>query len=480
MPHVSRAGSVSSATGHLPSPHDVSPISTRARRNVGTTETTPENESSASNLPLGQDYCGLESCSNNIILSVDSLQESLEKNLLCKACTGAACEKTCTDEAIGFVLYLKTHSNESLNGLDVEDIQAKYREYADRSRPIRDKPQQHLESTSTLNVGRSNGRALAQTIVCECKHDDETIHEFEVSPSMAKPEWRSSKETRSDAAIHCQVHSKLVIAIISFGMGKTEATTIAGFLDLESAHSFGHKRYRAIENDIGSTVIDISEEALNEALLHEIKLACEEQGISFDEWNAKTLEEKKADPLKLTVGVDMGWNQRSSGRQYNSPSGHGYLVGQLSQKPIDGIILSKKCSVCEEYERKKNKRKRDSTEEDEHDDSPKEHDCVRNFSPDDSSGSMEVLAARLLVEGLHSNRGIAVGAIVADEDSALRAKLKWSLQKKVDRGIMREADSKERVGETGQRSEVSERIQTQTKIQVHKGEAKECYDQQAA
>ena len=44
------------------------------------------------------------------------------------------------------------------------------------------------------------------------------------------------------------------------------------------------------------------------------------------------VKERVAGPVELPASYDMGWLRRSSGRAYNSRSGHGVLVGEVSGK----------------------------------------------------------------------------------------------------------------------------------------------------
>ena len=50
----------------------------------------------------------------------------------------------------------------------------------------------------------------------------------------------------------------------------------------------------------------------------------------------QTREKKKK--VKLTVIYDMGWQKRSSGRIYESSSGHAFIIGRRS-KGVVGIFL---------------------------------------------------------------------------------------------------------------------------------------------
>ena len=42
----------------------------------------------------------------------------------------------------------------------------------------------------------------------------------------------------------------------------------------------------------------------------------------------------------------MGWQQKSSGRKYDSDSGHGLLIGMNTKKVMCFKVKSKTCRVC--------------------------------------------------------------------------------------------------------------------------------------
>jgi hypothetical protein len=52
------------------------------------------------------------------------------------------------------------------------------------------------------------------------------------------------------------------------------------------------------------------------------------------------------------VSFDMGWQQRSSRVRYNSPSGHSFFVGGLSQKPISLQVKIRICNYCTEWKKR--------------------------------------------------------------------------------------------------------------------------------
>ena len=57
----------------------------------------------------------------------------------------------------------------------------------------------------------------------------------------------------------------------------------------------------------------------------------------------------------LTIGLDtsfdMGWQKCSSGRQYNSKSGHAFLIGMQTVKVIASVVYSKDDVKCMKHSR---------------------------------------------------------------------------------------------------------------------------------
>ena len=61
----------------------------------------------------------------------------------------------------------------------------------------------------------------------------------------------------------------------------------------------------------------------------------------------------------------MGWQKRSSGRRYDSSSGHAFIIGARSKGIIRMVLYSKACQKCDTAEKR--------IEESE------EHECPKNF-----------------------------------------------------------------------------------------------------
>ena len=81
--------------------------------------------------------------------------------------------------------------------------------------------------------------------------------------------------------------------------------------------------------------------AIEEALWEKIKHTLEHNNQSYGEWCAQIYKDKNNNKLKLTVTYDMGWQKRSSGRRYDSSSGHVFIIGERSKGVIVIVLYSK-------------------------------------------------------------------------------------------------------------------------------------------
>ena len=52
------------------------------------------------------------------------------------------------------------------------------------------------------------------------------------------------------------------------------------------------------------------------------------------------------------VAYDMGWQNRSSGRRYDSSSGHAFIIGERSKGIIGMVLYSKDFQKCDAAEKR--------------------------------------------------------------------------------------------------------------------------------
>ena len=206
-----------------------------------------------------------------------------------------------------------------------------------------------------------------------------------------------------------------VISFIASGDGGTEAARLLGLLGLPNSTTMQSRSFGNIERELSPVIQGYTGEIIKDNLKKEVALLLadkvdENDNKLYDLW----LEKKLPEPLWPRVDgcADMGWQQKGSGRKRNSKSGHALTIGMLTRKPIAMATCSKGCGFCKTW------RTRHGIDED-----PPEHKCFINH--DGSSGSMEPIAVLKMYEDLY-NQQVIVARFVADDDSSMKAKLKWS------------------------------------------------------
>jgi hypothetical protein len=145
-----------------------------------------------------------------------------------------------------------------------------------------------------------------------------------------------------------------------------------------------------------------------------------------------TMELRKAKYPKLDVSYDMGWQQRSSGHRYASPSGDALLVGCRTRKPIALTVRSKLCNLCKAWEKKKKKKKKkkkilladnNNNGEDIGLLEVPPHNCTKNHVG--SSSSMEPLGCLDMVVDLFDNKHCIIKRVCCDDDASTRSLMRW-------------------------------------------------------
>jgi len=139
----------------------------------------------------------------------------------------------------------------------------------------------------------------------------------------------------------------------------------------------------------------------------------DEPDANYGDWLHATATEIDLEPrlyARIKGGADMAWQKRYSGRRYDSLSGHEFIIGARTRKPISMCIKSKFCHICSLAKSKGVV--------------PRNHQCVINHT--DSSGSMEADALVDMVHELDSKWKVHLSHICTDDDSTMRARLRWN------------------------------------------------------
>ena len=102
---------------------------------------------------------------------------------------------------------------------------------------------------------------------------------------------------------------------------------------------------------VGAALKYVAEQSMKNAFLEEVRLSYEAgEGTYY----TKELGTKPA----LTLFTDTGWNKRSSGRGYDSPSGITNMIGEYSKKIIDSVLAINQCQFCNKVKKWAKKKER--------------------------------------------------------------------------------------------------------------------------
>lgn len=219
-------------------------------------------------------------------------------------------------------------------------------------------------------------------------------------------------ERNSDYAINVTY----VLSFIASGDGGTEAERVLGLNGLPYSTTM-QSGFTNIEKGISSVIQGLTDEIIHQNICEEVKLTF---GEDVDPESGKLLfnlwQEKKLPPSKwpkIGGSTDMGWQQKGSGRLRNSKSGHALIIANKTRRVIAKAVCSKACGRCKSWFT----RNPSNTV-------PPEHECFINHHG--KSGAMEPLAVLEMYQWLYREEHVIVDWLVCDDDSSIKAKLKWS------------------------------------------------------
>jgi hypothetical protein len=243
-------------------------------------------------------------------------------------------------------------------------------------------------------------------------------HEFEIAPKTAVKFKREAKKNCSNkpGTVWYETNIRIVMAMQSLGKGGRDAAMLLAMLDLPGGNSIADN-YQMIESKIGKIERDVTDKLLDQQLQEEIRVTYESEGKSYSEWVNKPVSEREK--ARLTVSFDMGWQKRACGCQYNSLSGHAFIVGARTKKVIGVHVSCKMCLTCRRSEKKGK--------------IVKAHECSKNFT-----GSSKAMESNALLELAKQafTRGFVVSCVVGDDNSTIRATMHHSWNDLVSVGRM--------------------------------------------
>jgi len=231
------------------------------------------------------------------------------------------------------------------------------------------------------------------------------------------PKVSTRQVSYKKAIVDYDTNIKFGLSFVANGDGGRHAQCFLSLMSLPNATTMGKSTFPKIERVFSDPIRNITERLLVDNLVTEVKLS---YGDALPEWfEAWRLAVVSSDPYDLekpfiSVGMDMGWQKRSSGRRYDSSSGHAFLVGMRTRKPVAMCLKSAFCRVCCFHINQRNLEPEDVPE----------HECMVNHSG--RAGSMEAASLIEMWEYLFDNLHTALETVVTHEDSKMKAQCQWS------------------------------------------------------
>ena len=228
------------------------------------------------------------------------------------------------------------------------------------------------------------------------------------------------KAAGRQGALESEINIRAIMSAYYTGTGGFDIGNVTAFLGIPGGKSW-ERTYHRHSPSMAKHIIQVANDSMGGALNEEIKATIREklEGIYEKEkidgaitaWFAKD-EPNIPDEIKtvgLSISYDMGWQKRSTGRVFDSISGHAFMIGCRTGKVIKYDVRQTKCKKCEAQNK--------------HGTSPVSHNCMINW--EGGSGAMEAgTALDMTVEVYNSMEGrVFIETIVSDDDSTMRSHL---------------------------------------------------------
>lgn len=244
-------------------------------------------------------------------------------------------------------------------------------------------------------------------------------HTYLIGPKREmKRQYINTVPNKHTKTINYSHNIQVAMSAYLNGIGSTELIRFAAALCVPTKSDGIEKSFHRVSKDyLGAIMTDEANKVMKESLIEEMRLTTmllypatyvhlwpKLKVVTFD--NAPDCDITKGITVGVSASVDMGWQKRSSGRKYDSSSGHMFLIGQLSRKVIAYKCLSVKCRLCDFATK--------------HNIEVKDHICYKNF--DGHAKAMEPSAVlQLITEIFEQSKGrLYAGTLVGDDDSSMK------------------------------------------------------------
>ena len=263
----------------------------------------------------------------NRLVSLDNLKVASE-DLLCKSCVVEHVEEERQHMIKLFAKHLEKRTDSTDNRRFIHEIAAATRKSSTRrTNTILDKCKINVDDT---HIGISSSTKLS------CCHN----HNNYISPNKTHQGNNRKRFMEYDA------NAKSIILGYMNGVGGTNLDAMAVLLDLPNGRNLT-RNFSRHQEIVGENIRERTKKEMDLALQMELKATVihEESKEFYEIWKNEDKATRKK--IGLTVSYDMGWQRRSSGNNYASLSGHGFLIGVHTRRVIACVVFSKKCLICE-------------------------------------------------------------------------------------------------------------------------------------
>jgi hypothetical protein len=127
-----------------------------------------------------------------------------------------------------------------------------------------------------------------------------------------------------------------VVGFISMGDAHTEAARLLGLCGLPNDTTMKSRSFHMIEERVGPFIRELCDDIIKDNLIEECRLSMDADNTLdyFETWKSSLMNDAIVLDLsklpRISCSYDMAWQQKGSGHQYNSASGHGSMIGSLS------------------------------------------------------------------------------------------------------------------------------------------------------
>jgi hypothetical protein len=348
---------------------------------------------------------GIKSLEGNRLINLPALTNALENIATCKHCMRRSNRKS-FESFLSFCAEETKNFKRTLDGMSLIDKLVAYERNFDVSF-LFDKwvkyHQNDIEQEAKPLVISELTYGLASEINITCTKCI-TDSRFKKHQATIHPEKTAKYMDTNSELCQYAINLQFCFALQSMGVGGEHAAILTAFLDLQESQKWP-RQFSVLEKFTNAVVESVKCNTQEEATEEKVIATMDLPNDSVPQFLLEA-----AHPLRrVQASFDMGWQVRSSGGKYGSPTGHGLLIGAISKKVMDSVIFNKKCGVCTKY-----KNQRGSTQD------IRTHLCVKNY--DGSSKSMEAAALTKMLTRMPEEKSVSICTIISDDDSNGRAK----------------------------------------------------------